>query len=379
MNVFRSPKTQRTALCAVVSSLAMLAGSACLAQSNNSWYGVIDTNIRSQDDDPRDSLEAGLIQGSRLGFRGDHAMPNGWSALYNFEAGVNPVSGQSGQQGQLFGRQAWVGLKGQQGQLTAGRQFGIAFDMVGENDPYGIANAAPIAWQFNLFGARFDNTLKWKGEVGNFKYSAATSFGNQPGDANSGRTVGLGAGYKFGMVSATLGMQQSTDSRARLSKSVFAGGKATLGTTTLYAALVNTKRDQGFAPCANNNVNPTTSPLCTNGPLANTNLATGFAQGDATTNYYQIGFKVRFNENWELGGAYMKDSTSVDNAPTSVFHETTYAILDYYFDKDTDIYAGIDLNKVSDNGLGNGAYANYGVDKKGTSQTGVSVGFRYRF
>lgn len=349
--------------------------SAATAQSSNTWYGVFDVALREQTHATQQSLTAGLIQGTRLGFRGDHRLPNGLTAIYNLEAGLSPVNGQSGQQGQLFGRQAWVGVAGDFGTLTAGRQFGVGFDLIGQDDPYGIANASPIAWQFNLFGARFDNTLKYAGKRGDLRYEAAVSFGNKAGDVNGGRTVGAGVGYQFGRLNANFGLQQSTDTAGKRNESVFGGAKFELSdSTTLYGAFVSTKRDQGFTPCAN--ANQPTSTNCPNGPLANTNLATGFTQGDARTRYFQFGAKQRFDAHWEGVVGVMQDRTHIQTIDASTSHRTFYAVLDYYIDKDSDVYAGLDFNKVGANSYGNAAYALYAGHQ---SQTGVSLGLRYRF
>lgn len=349
------------------------------AQSNNTWYGVFDVALRSQNNDSKQALDAGLIQGTRIGFRGDKSLVKEQKAIWNFEAGVSPLNGQSGQQGQLFGRQAWAGVEGSWGQIRAGRQFGVGFDMVGANDPYGIANASPIAWQFNLFGARFDNTLKYIGGNPNgFNYEAAVSYGGVAGASNLGKTIGAGVGHNWGNVSANIGTQQSTDINSNNQRSIFMGAKAqVLPELTLYGALVNVERDKGFSPCANINATPT-APCTANGPLANTNLAAGFTQGDAKTNYFQLGLKYKFNQNWEMVLGHMNDRTTIKTVSDKVYHRTTYAVLDYYLDKDFDIYSGLDFNAVSANNQGNSAYNLYGKSAK-QSQTGFSVGMRYRF
>jgi predicted porin len=49
---------------------------------------------------------------SRLGFRGTEDLGNGLAAVFTLESGYNQDVGTLGQGGRLFGRQAWVGLRG---------------------------------------------------------------------------------------------------------------------------------------------------------------------------------------------------------------------------------------------------------------------------
>jgi predicted porin len=359
----------------IVVAMAVLVAGNVYAQSNDvTIYGVFDSALRYQNHDALQELVAGQIQGSRLGFKGTEIINGDLKAIFNLEAGLNPATGASGQQGQLFGRQAWVGLAGQNSQLILGRQFGVAFDIIGADDPYGIANASSIAWQFNLFGARFDNTIKYKGQVENFSYEAAYSFGEKAGNSSAGRTVGLGAGYTTGALAGNAAAQQSTDINGKQSTSLMLGGSYTFETTKFFAAYINTKRDQNFQPCSNSNA--TSGLVCQGGPLANTNLASGFTQGDATTNYFQLGLSYRFSPAWEFVAGYMDDETKVNGAASNASHKTAYAVLDYYLSKRTDIYGALDYNEVAGSALGNSAYAAYAGK---SNQSGVTFGLRHRF
>ena len=152
------------------------------------------------------------------------------------------------------------------------------------------------------------------------------------------------------------------------------GGSYGLGSAKLFAAYVNTKRDQNFQPCSNSNA--TTGLVCQGGPLANTSLASGFSQGDANTNYLQFGLDYRLSTAWEFVAGYMNDMTKVDGAPTNAGHKTGYTVLDYYLSKRTDIYGALDFNKVTGSSLGNSAYAAYAGS---SDQTGMTLGLRHRF
>src|SRR5690606_2082903 len=82
---------------------------------------------------------------SHWGLRGSEYLGNGLSAVFTLESGFNAGTGTSGQGNRLFGRQAWVGLKGDWGQLAFGRQYNMLMwsmihsDFLGPN-AYGLGS-----------------------------------------------------------------------------------------------------------------------------------------------------------------------------------------------------------------------------------------------
>lgn len=60
---------------------------------------------------------------SYFGFRGTEDLGGGLHIIFNLEGGVSPDTGTSLQGGRLFGRQSWVGIEGNWGRLTIGRQY----------------------------------------------------------------------------------------------------------------------------------------------------------------------------------------------------------------------------------------------------------------
>jgi len=90
-------------------------------------------------------LVSGNLQTSRIGFRGREDLGNGAAAIFVLESHINANNGTLGSgaamtgdkagsfqtgdsscQGQLFCRQAWVGLQGDFGTLGLGRQYAFA-------------------------------------------------------------------------------------------------------------------------------------------------------------------------------------------------------------------------------------------------------------
>lgn len=105
--------------------------SAAYAQSSVTLYGIVDVGVLYVNNavsggkgGQQWSLASSNLQGSRLGLRGTEDLGGGLSALFVLENGFTTNNGKLAQGGDLFGRQAFVGLSSQKfGMLTLGRQY----------------------------------------------------------------------------------------------------------------------------------------------------------------------------------------------------------------------------------------------------------------
>ena len=122
-------------------ALAVLAACvpAAYAQSSVQIYGIIDAGVThvTNDSGNRTTLEAGQMQVSRWGFRGSEDLGGGLKAVFNLEGGILMDTGAS--DGNLFKRQANVGLEGAFGRVVLGRSFTTTYDLVIKFDPLGFA------------------------------------------------------------------------------------------------------------------------------------------------------------------------------------------------------------------------------------------------
>jgi predicted porin len=122
--------TKRLALTTLALAAAGAAGTAG-AQSSVTLYGVADAfyQFLDGDDDSLNRLQSGGLNGSRLGVRGTEDLGGGLKALFQLETGINIDDGTTGQGGVFWGRQAWVGLGSDWGNLKLGRQYGSVYDL----------------------------------------------------------------------------------------------------------------------------------------------------------------------------------------------------------------------------------------------------------
>jgi predicted porin len=119
-----------------------LAAAPAMAQTNVTVYGSVDMGFSHRGDSYMDhtssknSIDAGQMAGSRLGFKGVEDLGNGLKALFTLEAGFDADTGEQAQGGRLFGRQAFVGLTGDFGTAIAGRLYTPHWSFLSALDPF---------------------------------------------------------------------------------------------------------------------------------------------------------------------------------------------------------------------------------------------------
>jgi len=366
----------------------LVAAQAQAQESAVSIYGAIDSMLRYTTNEVIDSDsakvgnklklgEGGALQGSRLGFMGEEKLGAGTSAIFKLEMGFTSNSGESDQQGQLFGRQAYIGLKDKNlGELTAGRQYGVAFDFLGNYDPVGIGNMPENEWQLFLMGVRFDNTLKYTNAWGPVRAEVQYSVGGQTGSSQIGSTSGLGLTYTEGPVSIGLVGQQSIDQNSKKLTVLGIGTSYEIDAATLFLNYFNAKRDSMFVISSDSG-----------GALANTSIL-GNADNllQRSDGVFTAGLQYKTTPSTVFTLGYMVDSVRNETSSgTDGRISTSYAVLNYYFSKRTDIYLGIDYIKVGGGEIDNGSQTNTILQFAGsplagnTSRTGVAIGLRTSF
>jgi predicted porin len=187
----------------IYAGLALLisAPGASFAQSSVTLYGVIDTALSYQthtnpNGDSTFGMQQGywgFLSGSRFGFKGNEDLGNGWRAGFTLENGFKPNTGGLDQQGQLFGRQAFVKLGHQlYGDLAFGRQYTTANTMLYYVDPLGVGAAPTNSWMVYLTGQRYDNSVTYTGGHGPLQVIAQYALGGIAGESRARSSASLG-------------------------------------------------------------------------------------------------------------------------------------------------------------------------------------------
>jgi len=228
--------------------LAAFAGSAA-AQSNATIYGLIDGGVEHQRGGAAGSVTkvtSGVQNASRIGFRGTEDLGGGLSALFTLENGFALDTGAALQGGALFGRQAFVGLKGGFGTVTLGRQYTPIFtSLCGVIDPFacGLAgNAANLMSQGGTAatggGPRTNNAIKYAAPVISGVLAEVTyGLGETAGDTSALRTLGGQVGYAAGPLVVRLAHNNVNNASATArSKVTTLGAKYDFGMAAVHFA-----------------------------------------------------------------------------------------------------------------------------------------------
>jgi len=202
-------------------ALSAVCMDAVAADSTVNVYGLVDVAIvRETGGSAGDftKITSGVGAGSRLGFKGREELGNGLAAIFLLESGFQADTGALGQGGLLFGRQAYVGLQGGFGALTAGRQYTPQYLTVVMADPFASGYAGDTK---NLIAAtgnsasRMDNSLKYVSPaVGGVSAELVYGAGEVAGDSAAGRQFGGALDYNAGPLRVRLGYHNRNNDTA---------------------------------------------------------------------------------------------------------------------------------------------------------------------
>ena len=375
--LFKGVKCIRGAI--VLGAIGAVASVAAEAQAQAVVYGVADAGVvfeRGGAAGAVTKVTSGIASGSRIGFKGSEDLGNGLSANFVLEAGISIDTGGGAQGvnvtnlgGVMFGRQALVGIKGDFGSVSLGRQYTpYALLVAGLLDPFatGMAGSA-----FNIMystGLRANNSIVYSSPVLNgFNVDAMYSAGEIAGDTSAGRGLGTSIGYAAGPLNVRLAYFE----RNSVNPSVVASARnILLGGTYDFTSV---KLHVGYAT--------------NRGPGSATYLGQGYIAPGIHNPYgsavpptpstnsrdYLIGVTVPFGPH-KLLASYInrKDKTSLAQDATQMAIGYSYAL-----SRRTDVYTSVGVinNK---NGAGY-TVGNNGDVTFGSGDKAYNVGLRHVF
>jgi len=160
----------------------------------------------------------GLLQPSRWGLKGTENLGGGLKGMFTLESGLNIAggtnpndhallagntgttgAGDSSLNGQMFDREASIGLAGDFGQIQAGFQLNLNGELLGRADPLGGGYISPMGTYGGLTGmgssytGRASNSFKYKYSMGNTELAAFYAMGGYTGNAGQGSQTGISA------------------------------------------------------------------------------------------------------------------------------------------------------------------------------------------
>jgi predicted porin len=207
-------------------SAALMVTEAAVAQSSVTLYGVIDFGVNfinnAQTAVPggrtgrhQYTMSSSIMQGNRWGLRGTEDLGGGYKAIFVLESGFDVGTGAFQQGGDLFGRQAYVGLSSPYGTVTLGRQYDSVVDFIGPiTGAVGNGTYSLHGNDINNFGNtyRVNNAIKFTSNTyGGFKFGGLYSFGGVAGSFGTNSVYSFGGSYGFGGLTAAAAYLKARD------------------------------------------------------------------------------------------------------------------------------------------------------------------------
>ncbi len=388
----------------------MLVAGAANAQSSVTLSGLFDTcplyccNARVNAANPSAGGGtqwqefAGSVYTPRWGLRGTEDLGGGLSAVFLLENGFNSTNGTFKNGGDLFGRQAWVGVSSSQyGTLTLGRQYDLM-----------VTYLAPLSATGSGFGGnlaehpydndnlnndlRLNNSVKFTSvPFHGVKVGAMYAFSNQAGGVSNNNAYSAGIGYSFGPINlAASYLQINRDANAPNATGAVSTGDGdalTLGGLQrmygLGAQYMFGKSSVGLVWTHSSTESP--SALWFGGSTGNGALP---GPSNGAGNYikfdnFEINGRYFLQPNLSLGASYTYTMASFNSSAGNAFPHwnQVMAQADYQLSQRTDVYIEGIYQRV---GGGNGIPAfDAGVytlnPATGDKQVVVAVGLKHRF
>lgn len=380
--------------------LGAFAGAA-QAQSSVTIYGIIDTgvaytskaiNATGTGTGSKFSVNSGVIQGSRLGFKGAEDLGGGLSAVFNLETGFTNDNG--GLQGgdavtssNLFRRKSNVGLSGGFGTVLLGRQtdFSDVISAYTSVQDFGGFTGAVGHNIDRLEGTRTNNSISYttanlSGFTGNLLYG----FGEQAGQTSNGQSFGVAGKYENGPLGLGINYYQSKQGKTPSDVSLIPttiGATLVDPTTSGNTALkvLNVVASYQFGPArVYGNYSRVKQDLNTATPAS---IATSTLATSNKLDIYELGTAWSLTPSLKLLGAVTHTRADFNSASKGKLTQISLGT-DYWLSKRTDLYAFLANTRASDmanSGVFGDATGNATLGGADSSQTAVVVGIRHKF
>ena len=334
-------------------------------------YGSFDGGVRNVTNqnaagDSRMTVGSnGTYNSNRLGFKGTEDIGGGNNAHFALEIGFNTGTGAlDNAANQLFSRTAAVGMGGSWGSIDIGRQYSVAFKIIGGYDPFnykytGIIPLAGSSVGSQLLGTptaaaaaagvggatRFNNDIQYAGGFGPVTVRAEYALGETTGSRTRGTAEAVGVAFASGPISVG---------------GAYSEQKPNMGTTALVSFQDRKQSTIGGAFKA--------GPFRVVLGYIDDKVSTGTAAGEKKTKNVWGGGSFTVSPAVEVSLAAYE--TKISGAFPQGKQTLYIAGVTYGFSKRTNFYADVDQKKFKDS-----LVPFPGKDK----QTGVSVGINHTF
>ena len=385
----------------------VLAANGAYAQSSVELYGVVDLAVGKEEYSLSTSptfagsvnpvsatksasvqnsvtgMFTGGISDSRWGIRGTEDLGDGLTAFFTLESGFNATTGSlnngsaslasnsptsssvsvnTSLDGQLFNRQAFVGIADKNlGSVAFGRNYAPIYDIALNYDPVQYAQLfSPLGFSGTIGAgggvsedARVDNSIKYQNKIGPVNFGVLYKLGGVAGDSAAQGAYSANLGYESGNFGIQGAYEVFTDA-LKESTSAIAGdvNVTNYDTTAFFLAAKYLFGD--FTVKGGYETYTLKAPSNSLASMGVTNIygytignaasaSANFSAANQTTDVWFIGGDYNFTPALNLAlGFYDQNAKQSDDRAQLEGNIYSYsALLDYHFSKRTDVYAGM--------------------------------------
>ncbi|WP_233518990.1 porin [Paraburkholderia xenovorans] len=330
---------------------------------------------------------SGGLGGSKWGFLGREDLGGGTAAIFRLEDGFDVNSGKLGYNGRLWGRQSYMGLTGNYGTVTLGRQYDFMvtnLQALSSAQLFGGSLSSHVGDVDGVWGTYpVSNAVKYVTPTfRGLNAGAMYSFGGVPGAVGTSQQYGFGANYANGplKVSAAF-LEVNNPAVARFDGSAAAvAGRAFTDpvANSIYSGYATAHTMRTFGVGANYLWNATTLGAMYTNTRFNDAVATSSTSfsGSAALNSYEVFVAHNFTPAVMSGVTYDYTST-----PTAHYNQVAGGA-QYQFSKRTFTYLVVAWQRASGiDSTGHTAVADltYLSPSNTANQVAVRVGIRHSF
>jgi predicted porin len=210
------------------------------AQGSVTLYGTLDTSIEvtNPGNGWTSRMDSGAYRGSRVGLRGSEPIGDETSVIFDLENGFDSGSGALEMAGDLFNRQAWIGLDAPWGQTRLGRQYSpLYIPFKGGLDAFGAGTIGSGLNNLSKITPYTDNALTWiSPTMAGFDVTGTYAL-RDPGDGNGFGGYYVTANYTHAALRLSFARQQTQGADGL--RADMAGASYLFGPVRAYVALFN--------------------------------------------------------------------------------------------------------------------------------------------
>lgn len=319
------------------------------AQSNSvTLYGLVDDGVEYVNNvggKSMTSMQSGVWQGSRWGFKGVEDLGGGNRAFFTLESGFDVNTGKLGQGGLGFGRQAYVGIGGDSwGSITLGRQYDFAaYEMF---RPENLGRIWGPALDLDNGGQswRLNNTVRYTTpRIHGIEAGISASLGGQPGSIAAQSALSAGANYSQGPL--YIGAAYTS---VKSPESSWYGGTVTASSNSIFGAYAAAASRFSLSSLGITYTFPT---LVLNAGITNAMFTGGFEHADVRFDTFFVSGQYAITPPLILKG-YLYYTTSKKYATNSgPNYEQANLIAEYKLSKRTSVYGGVAYLHATDGAI----------------------------